>query len=293
MTQVVVTVMPKEGVLDPQGQAVRGALAAARLRRGRERAHRQAHRAGDRRRRPRRAGARDVRAAAGERPDRGLPVEAAGVSRCAIVRFPGSLDHDSARRAVERPRRGGRHAWHADPELPAGHDAPCCCPAASPTATTCAAAPSPAARRSWPPCGATPRRGGRVIGICNGFQVLCEAGLLPGALRRNATLSFVCRQMDLEVADAGHPLDRRPAGGLEPLDPDQEQRGRLVRRPVRRRGWCCATGRQPAGLHRPRRRRRQRGRERDGPDAPPRGGLRPPARLHRRRPRAAGAGRAR
>ena len=52
--------------------------------------------------------------------------------------------------------------------------------------------------------------GGRVIGICNGFQVLCEAGLLPGALRRNATLSFVCRQMELEVADADTPW----TGGL-------------------------------------------------------------------------------
>ena len=48
-------------------------------------------------------------------------------------------------------------------------------------------------------------RGGRVIGICNGFQVLCEAGLLPGALRRNATLSFVCRQMELEVGDPDTP----------------------------------------------------------------------------------------
>ena len=57
------------------------------------------------------------------------------------------------------------------------------------------------------------RHGGLVLGICNGFQVLCEAGLLPGALRRNATLSFVCRQMELEVADDGTPwTSGRPAG---------------------------------------------------------------------------------
>jgi phosphoribosylformylglycinamidine synthase len=56
--------------------------------------------------------------------------------------------------------------------------------------------------------------GGPVVGICNGFQVLCEAGLLPGALRRNATLSFVCRQMELEVSDPDTPWTAgRPAGG--------------------------------------------------------------------------------
>ncbi len=54
-----------------------------------------------------------------------------------------------------------------------------------------------------------------MVGICNGFQVLCEAGLLPGALRRNATLSFVCRQMELEVSDPDTPwTSGRPAGSL-------------------------------------------------------------------------------
>ena len=44
--------------------------------------------------------------------------------------------------------------------------------------------------------------GGPVLGICNGFQVLCEAGLLPGALLPNEGLRFLCRQVDVEVADA-------------------------------------------------------------------------------------------
>ncbi len=44
--------------------------------------------------------------------------------------------------------------------------------------------------------------GGLVLGICNGFQVLCEAGLLPGALLPNENLRFTCRQVDLEVVDA-------------------------------------------------------------------------------------------
>ena len=45
--------------------------------------------------------------------------------------------------------------------------------------------------------------GGRVLGICNGFQILCEAGLLPGALVRNRTLEFRCLTSDLAVADSG------------------------------------------------------------------------------------------
>jgi phosphoribosylformylglycinamidine synthase len=47
------------------------------------------------------------------------------------------------------------------------------------------------------------RNGGLVLGICNGFQVLCEAGLLPGALLPNTSLRFVFRQVELEVVNAG------------------------------------------------------------------------------------------
>ncbi len=45
-------------------------------------------------------------------------------------------------------------------------------------------------------------QGVRIIGVCNGFQILVEAGLLPGALMRNASLKFVCRQVELEVVNA-------------------------------------------------------------------------------------------
>jgi phosphoribosylformylglycinamidine synthase len=56
-------------------------------------------------------------------------------------------------------------------------------------------------------------RGGPVLGICNGFQVLCEAGLLPGTLRTNASLAFVCRQVSLEIVDDGTPwTGGAPAG---------------------------------------------------------------------------------
>ena len=47
------------------------------------------------------------------------------------------------------------------------------------------------------------REGGPVLGICNGFQVLCEAGLLPGALLPNTNLKFTCRQLEVEVVNAG------------------------------------------------------------------------------------------
>jgi phosphoribosylformylglycinamidine synthase subunit PurQ / glutaminase len=52
------------------------------------------------------------------------------------------------------------------------------------------------------------REGGLVLGICNGFQVLCEAGLLPGALLPNVSLRFVCRQVELEVVDFDTPFTR-------------------------------------------------------------------------------------
>ena len=52
------------------------------------------------------------------------------------------------------------------------------------------------------------RGGGPVLGICNGFQVLCEAGLLPGALLPNTSLRFVCRQVELVVENPNTPFTR-------------------------------------------------------------------------------------
>ena len=55
--------------------------------------------------------------------------------------------------------------------------------------------------------------GGPVLGICNGFQVLCEAGLLPGALLPNESLRFICRQVDVEVVNADTPFTRASQAG--------------------------------------------------------------------------------
>ncbi len=57
------------------------------------------------------------------------------------------------------------------------------------------------------------REGGLVLGICNGFQVLTESGLLPGALVRNANLHFVCRRIPLEVASVDSPFTHQAGKG--------------------------------------------------------------------------------
>jgi phosphoribosylformylglycinamidine synthase subunit PurQ / glutaminase len=77
------------------------------------------------------------------------------------------------------------------------------------------------------------REGGLVLGICNGFQVLCEAHLLPGALLPNTSLRFVFRQVELEVADAGSPFTRACEPGERLSIPVKHTTGRYyTREPV-------------------------------------------------------------
>jgi phosphoribosylformylglycinamidine synthase subunit PurQ / glutaminase len=70
------------------------------------------------------------------------------------------------------------------------------------------------------------RHGGLVLGICNGFQVLCEAGLLAGALLPNLSLRFVCRQVDLDVVNADTPWTRACSRGERLSIPAKHQTGR-------------------------------------------------------------------
>ena len=91
------------------------------------------------------------------------------------------------------------------------------------------------------------RDGGLVLGICNGFQVLCEAGLLPGALLPNTTLRFICRQVDVEVVNASIPWTAGCERGQTAVDPGQAHDRPLLgarRRARRARGddqVSCAT----------------------------------------------------
>jgi phosphoribosylformylglycinamidine synthase subunit PurQ / glutaminase len=70
--------------------------------------------------------------------------------------------------------------------------------------------------------------GGLVVGICNGFQILCEAGLLPGALARNEGLKFVCKHVDLRVETTNSPFTQACAPGVILSIPIAHGEGRYV-----------------------------------------------------------------
>ncbi len=119
--------------------------------------------------------------------------------KAAVVTFPGSnCDRDLAV-AFESAGFEVARVWHKDTDLPSGVDVvgvPGGFSFGDYLRCGAIAAQSPIARaiRSHAD------RGGYVLGICNGFQVITEMGLLPGALMRNATLKFVCRPVTLRVA---------------------------------------------------------------------------------------------
>ncbi len=73
-------------------------------------------------------------------------------------------------------------------------------------------------------------KGVPVIGVCNGFQILLEAGLLPGALMRNMSLKFVCREVKLEVANANTAFTRNYVGRTDHPRPGCPPRRQLFRR---------------------------------------------------------------
>jgi len=144
-------------------------------------------------------------------PDR---VPRAGVTIAVIV-FPGSNDERDAAWALSALGADPVLVWHGERELPRG--------------TAAVILPGGFSYGDYLRVGAIARfapvlravrdfaaDGGLVLGICNGFQILCEAGLLPGALLPNASLSFVCGDVDLVVERDGTPFTRRSAPG-DPL----------------------------------------------------------------------------
>jgi len=122
-------------------------------------------------------------------------------ARVGIVTFPGSLDDRDALRAVALMGGEPVPIWHADRSL-GGADAvilPGGFSYGDYLRTGAIARFAPAMES----VSAFAAAGGPVLGICNGFQILCEAGLLPGALVRNKGLAFVCRWVTVRVENGG------------------------------------------------------------------------------------------
>ena len=124
--------------------------------------------------------------------------------RIAVVAFPGSNDDRDALQALAGLGAKAVPVWHADEQLPdvAGVVLPGGFSYGDYLRCGAIARFSPAMRA----VAVFAEDGGPVLGICNGFQILCEAGLLPGALRPNESLSFVCRDVDLRVERTDTPF---------------------------------------------------------------------------------------
>lgn len=145
--------------------------------------------------------------------------------RWGVIVFPGSCDdhdvYDSLKRVLKQKVE---FLWHKD-RLSANID--------------CVVLPGGFSYGDYLRCGAMGRfspimqdvvefagRGGLVLGICNGFQILCESGLLPGALVRNASLQFVCKPVYLRVEETDTPFT------------SAAKKGQLLRLPVKHGEGC-------------------------------------------------------
>ena len=131
----------------------------------------------------------------------------------AVLLFPGiNRENDVARALHQATGKQPALVWHAQRDLPAGTDL--------------VVVPGGFSYGDYLRCGAIAgranimeavrahaARGGRVLGICNGFQILCESGLLPGVLMRNRDLRFVCKMQHLRVERADTPFARGYARG--------------------------------------------------------------------------------
>ena len=149
--------------------------------------------------------------------------------RIGVVTYPGSQDDRDALWALGALDADAVPVWHEEQELP-DLDA--------------AVLPGGFSYGDYLRCGAIARfspataavrefaeAGGLVLGICNGFQILCEAGLLPGALVRNESLRFVCRDVRLTVERNDLPFTGRCTTGQRLVMPVKHGDGRYLAPP--------------------------------------------------------------
>ncbi|WP_084965160.1 phosphoribosylformylglycinamidine synthase subunit PurQ [Thermoactinospora rubra] len=147
-------------------------------------------------------------------------------ARVGVVTFPGTLDDQDAARAVRLVGAEAVPLWHADRDLK-GVDA--------------VFLPGGFSYGDYLRCGAisrfaplmeelipAARAGLPVLGTCNGFQILCEAHLLPGALTRNASLHYVCRDQRIRVENVSTPWTCDFTEGQEIVLPVKHGEGRYV-----------------------------------------------------------------
>jgi phosphoribosylformylglycinamidine synthase subunit PurQ / glutaminase len=146
--------------------------------------------------------------------------------RIGVVTYPGSQDDRDALWALAAVDADAVPIWHGHADLPD---------------VDAVVLPGGFSYGDYLRCGAIARfspataavcdfaeRGGLVLGICNGFQVLCEAGLLPGVLMRNESLRFVCRDVQLRVERADTPFTSRCEPGQTIVVPVKHGDGRYV-----------------------------------------------------------------
>jgi len=147
-------------------------------------------------------------------------------ARIGVITFPGTLDDVDAARAARMVGAEAVSLWHADADLK-GVDA-VVVPGGFSYGDYLRAG---AIARFAPVMGevvAAAGRGMPVLGICNGFQVLCEAGLLPGALTRNIGLHFICRDVWLRVTSTSTAWTSRFESDADLLIPLKSGEGRYV-----------------------------------------------------------------
>ncbi|MCX2712271.1 phosphoribosylformylglycinamidine synthase subunit PurQ [Mycolicibacterium sp. J2] len=149
-----------------------------------------------------------------------------GGAKVGVITFPGTLDDVDAARAVRLAGGEAVALWHADADLK-GVDA-----VVVPGGFSYGDYLRAGAIASFAPVMRSvvdAARGGMpVLGICNGFQVLCESGLLPGALTRNAGLHFICRDVWLQVASNTTAWTTRYEQDADLLVPLKSGEGRYV-----------------------------------------------------------------